>query len=343
MRKDNRRHILIRNLGNLILHLTTKQTIGQTPPGGNRHGCQFHLPAYVSERIYIGHVRILIFVDDDVLFGRDLDTGRFEVEGFGVGYPFCGVGFSSCCHEYDVGSINDISAVQRHILLLTVIQSNLGNTIRMPMNNHTRLNHLVIQPIANQRIKLSQRLTLPHHQMNFRTQTIQHACQLHGNISRTHHNRHLGKVFHRKETIGRYAMFFDSFSRREDRFASRGNENLFRSVLHLLPILIRHLHSMIVHETALSKNTSNTRSHKPIGINSIQPLDIIIPRFLQLAKIQLGFNATIVESVMCHVVFQRVGNVGGAPHDFFGNASDVDAGAAETIAFDAEDFFAVGG
>mmetsp|Transcript_13140 Transcript_13140/g.28360 ORF Transcript_13140/g.28360 Transcript_13140/m.28360 type:complete len:266 (-) Transcript_13140:721-1518(-) len=168
MRKDNCRNILIRNLGNLILLLSTKQTIGQTPPGGNRHGRQFDLTANVSERIYVVHVRILVFVDDDMLFGRDLDTGGFEVEGFGVGDPFCGVGFSSCCHEYDVGSINDISTVQRHILLLsTSIQFHLDNTIRMPMNKHTGLNHLGIQPIANHRIKFPQRLALPHHQMNF--------------------------------------------------------------------------------------------------------------------------------------------------------------------------------
>lgn len=45
---------------------------------------------------------------------------------------------------------------------------------------------------------------------------------------------------------------------------------------------------------------------------------------------------------MFHVMIHHIGNGGGTPHDLFGDASYVDAGAAEAGTFDAEDFFGVG-
>mmetsp|Transcript_39036 Transcript_39036/g.93967 ORF Transcript_39036/g.93967 Transcript_39036/m.93967 type:complete len:232 (+) Transcript_39036:1402-2097(+) len=178
--------------------------------------------------------------------------------------------------------------------------------------------------------------------MNLRSKRVEDAGKLHGDVPRSDDNGHLWEFLHIEETVGRDAVLLYALAGREVRPASRGDDDLPGGVPSFLAALIRHPYGVSVDKAALPVNSPHTRLFESVGVNLVQTFHVPIANLLQFGKVQLCFLPPL-ESVVVHVVLQRVGDVRGAPHDLLGHAADVDAGAAEAHgAFDVEDRGAVG-
>ena len=170
--------------------------------------------------IYAIHIRILIFVDDDVSRRIQQHAASLQSHPIGVTRPHDAVvviilaiivrrmqrfriGHATRRHDDHVGAVYDVPAHQRHVPLPHAIiagvriEYDLGYPPRATVYEYSRPTHLDVYAIAQHRIERPQRLVVPQYQMHLGTQRVQYArefdCDVSGTTTATSGNVSISK------------------------------------------------------------------------------------------------------------------------------------------------------
>ncbi len=185
--------------------------------------------------------------------------------------------------------------------------------------------HRFDQRFGEHRVKGAQRRVLTHQQMRFGSQTVDHACQFHGDVACAHYCHTLRQRGKLKETV-RVDAIFRARNTRAARTTAGGDQNVIGG-----DRLAVHFHGFCVHKAGEATDHINVILVEHVFVRGVNAVDVGGAAGDQLAPVE--FVNGSVKTVVRAVKMNRFGDLRRMPHHLFRDAADVNAGAAQFFGF----------
>jgi len=212
-----------------------------------------------------------------------------------------------------------------------VPEHRLGHSLRVqrgPLGAH----HLH-QGVAQQRVEAAQRCLLAHEELRLRSQRVQHARELDGDVARAHHGRAAGQPGERKEPV-------DAMLRARNVGTGGAAAGGDQDVVGRDP-LAPDLDGARIDEPGEALDQVHPVPVQPRLVGGMDAADVGAAAAHQRRPVEAVHRG--VESVVGAIVVDGLRDLRGMPHHLLGHTAHVDAGAAEGLGLDQRAFPAVGG
>ena len=195
--------------------------------------------------------------------------------------------------------------------------------------------HHFNQRINDQRIEAAQRRVFTHEQVRFGTQTVNHASQLHRDVTRAHHGNAFWQGRQLEETVGVDAVFH-ARDVRVARTAAGGDQDVIGG-----DRLTVHFDRFRVHkagETVDNVDVIFTQHVVVRGVNTVDVGGTAGDQFVPVEVVDGG-----VKAVVRAIHMDSFTDLRRMPHHLFRYTTHVHAGAAQRFGFNQRTLLAVHG
>jgi len=312
----------------------TKETIGKPSSSSDGDRGQEPLAGHVSDGRDTRNVGVLVLVDDNVALGGGLDAESFQTEVFSIG-------LAANCPQENIGlDLVALVGVDGQVSWFTLDLCDHCLTMKFDAG----VLHPRSEDFLYSRVESSEDGITTNEEVGFGSEGIEYAREFDGDVTSADDDNSFRLVFKGEETIrtDTEARSGNFFVRGGGRVTTDRDTNVV--CLDGVGILarLRNLDLGGGQDGSVTVEEVDVLS-VPIGlVNTTEFLDISVALRLESGPVKLWLVKTL-ELVSCGMT-KLVSEIGGMPHQLFGNTSDVDASASVVRGgFDYRDFLSVRG
>ena len=258
----------------LLEALAAKQAVRETTASCKSDGGERDPALHITNRVNVGHIRVLVTVDSNVTTSVSADASLLEAQVLRVRLA------ADCpdqCVNLDYFARHKCDAKGATLLAIDALD------IRVGVDLHARLGEFFHERVSNDGVKVAQRLVVAHHKMSLGAELLEQRCKLNCNVPRTDKQRTLGLLLECKEAVrvDTKARARDLVIARRARTATGGNYNvvsrdngLFAQTFTIFSLDRSHMHLAIANEATIASNVVDLVLREIVLIYTVKAADV---------------------------------------------------------------------